>query len=97
MFAVCVLFEIKPGDMDRFKPLIEANAAASVANEPGCSRFDVCTDPDRPNHVFLYEIYDNADAFAEHRKTPHFLTFDAAVGDMTAAKTVNTYNTVFKG
>ncbi len=39
-YAVWVGFQIHPGKMDQFIPLMLANARASQA-EPGCSRFDV--------------------------------------------------------
>ncbi|MDX1486270.1 MAG: putative quinol monooxygenase [Alphaproteobacteria bacterium] len=91
MYAVCVTFRIKPGEAGRFMPLIEENARQSLETEDGCRRFDVCTDESRPDEVFLYELYDDAGAFARHKETAHFAEFDAAVTDMVAEKTVTTY------
>ena len=36
----------------------------------------------------LYEIYDDAAAFAAHMRTSHFLSFDAASAALVADKTV---------
>ncbi len=90
-FAVVVTFQIRPGRMADFMPLMVQNAATSLANEPGCHQFDVATDPERPNEVFLYEIYTDAAAFAAHLTAPHFKSFDRAVAEMIAEKEVRTY------
>ncbi len=91
MYAVTVVFQIKAETVEDFLPLMIANAEASLKDEPGCRQFDVCTDPDRPGDVFLYELYDDADAFQAHLQTPHFKSFDANVAGMIAQKTVRTY------
>jgi quinol monooxygenase YgiN len=90
-FAVCVTLQIKPGCMEAFMPLMHENARASLTQEPGCHQFDVAMDASRPDEVFLYETYSDADAFAAHMQTPHFKRFDAAVSDMVLAKDVRTY------
>lgn len=95
MFAVIVTFEIKPEMIEAFLPLMYENAAASLRDEPGCHRFDVCTDPARPGDVFLYELYTDLAAFDAHRDTPHFRTFERGGGPMIAAKDVRTYETVY--
>ncbi|WP_298983143.1 putative quinol monooxygenase [uncultured Roseibium sp.] len=94
MYAVTVLFRIKEGQMEAFMPLMIANAQTSVKDEPGCRQFDVCTDPDLPGEVFLYEIYEDAAAFQFHLATDHFKDFDARVTDMIAEKTVKTFQKV---
>jgi len=96
MFAVVVTFQIIPGSMHAFLPHINANAKASKETEPGCLQFDVATDPDRPNEVFLYELYLDAAAFDAHCNMPHYATCGAAVGDMIADKTVATYAKVIR-
>jgi autoinducer 2-degrading protein len=93
MFAVVVTLSLKPETMAKFMPLMLSNATASLT-EDGCKQFDVCTDPARPNEVFLYETYTTAEAFQFHLKTPHFLAFDAAATDMILGKDVRTYQSV---
>ncbi len=91
MFAVVVKFEIKLEHLDAFIPMMLENARASVRDEVGCHQFDVCSDPDRPGEVFLYELYDDEAAFKTHMTMPHFLKFDAGSAEMIASKTVHTY------
>lgn len=93
MFAVTVTFQIHPGQMVAFMPLMMHNAAAS-RDEPGCRQFDVCTDPARPDDVFLYEIYTDSAAFDAHLAASHFLTFDAATRALVASRTLLTFVTV---
>lgn len=92
MFAVCVTFQIRTDAFDRFVALVRDNAKASLRDEPGCARFDVCICADRPGEVFLYEIYASPEAFAAHKAMPHYKAFDAAVKDMVTEKTVKTYS-----
>ena len=94
MFAVTVTLEVAPADLSAFLPVMLANAAASLAGEPGCLRFDVCTDPARPGEVFLYELYTDAEAFSAHLETPHFRTFDRTVAGWLLRKDVRTYGEV---
>ena len=94
MFAVTVNFQIKDGLFDSFMALMLENAQTSLRDEPQCRQFDVCTDPDKPGEVFLYELYDDAEAFQEHLRSAHFLAFDAQVTTMIADKTVATYQKV---
>ena len=96
MFAVTVNFEISSENMQRFLPLIQANARASVDTEAGCQQFDVCTDPAHPNLVFLYELYDDEAAFQTHMKQPHFAKFEDEAGAMITSKSVATFAQVLR-
>jgi quinol monooxygenase YgiN len=58
--------------VERFLPLAFANAAASRGGESGCRQFDVLVDPDRPERLLYYEVYDSAAAFEAHQQTAHF-------------------------
>lgn len=91
MFVITVQFRIKPGMLNAFLPLMEANARQSLADEPGCRQFDVCQNPEIPEEIFLYEVYDDAAAFSEHLATAHFKEFDAATTQMIETKTVQSY------
>ena len=88
LLAILVEFTIKPGSIARFRELILANARRSLADEPGCRRFDVLSPPDEPGRVVLYEIYDDAAAFEVHVGTPHYQTFAAAAEPMIVSRSV---------
>ena len=85
--GILVRFGLHAGMAERFLPLVKDNAAAS-RNEPGCLRFDVLTDPERPDEVVLYELYDDGPAFDAHLRTRHYADFDSATAGMIAAKHV---------
>jgi quinol monooxygenase YgiN len=86
--AVIVGFTVKPEHRATFMSLLRENAEASLAAEPGCLRFDIVAREARPEELWLYEIYTDRAAFDAHLHTAHFLSFDAATGDMIEAKTV---------
>jgi len=94
MYAVCVTFRVKPGQMVEFMPAMQGNAATSLAEEVGCHRFDVLSDTDKPDLVFLYELYADRAAFDAHRASPHFQTFDATTAHLIADKEVTTWDHV---
>ncbi|RYH11273.1 putative quinol monooxygenase [Tropicimonas sp. IMCC6043] len=94
MYAVTVSFTLRPGRMAEFMPLMEQNARTSLAEEPGCRRFDICSDPGSPGIVFLYELYDDRAAFEVHLQSAHFNDFDRAISDMVAHKSVSCFSEV---
>lgn len=91
MYAVVVSFELEPGGAETFMPLVLQNARASLLNEPGCLRFDVCTDPARSDTVLLYELYYNREMFDRHLATEHYATFSEDVKDVVSEKRVQTF------
>ena len=94
MCAVIVDFKVKAAHLAEFRSAIDINARASVADEPGCSQFDVCVDPQDASKIFLYEIYDDQAAFEAHLRTPHYAVFDQASANWTEAKVVRKLNRV---
>lgn len=94
MFVVTVTFVLKPRCFDTFLPLMIYNARRSLDVEPGCRQFDVCVGDDKS--VFLYELYDDPEAFEDHLRSEHFVTFDEAVRGMIENKTVQQFNRVLQ-
>ncbi len=91
MFVVCVEFEIVPEFVESFRTTVLKQASNSLKFEPACQRFDVSQDAENSSRFFLYELYDDAAAFAFHRTTPHFAQFSADVTKMVASKSLKTY------
>ncbi len=87
-FIIIVDFRLNAGAMGAFRPLVDANARASVREEAGCRRFDVVEPEGDPDRILLYEIYDDAAAFDAHCRTPHFLSFDADSAPLVREKHV---------
>lgn len=72
MYSLFIKTRVKPGSAEDFLLAIKANAAASVASEPGCLVFDVSQDRVDPDVIYLYEIYRDDDAYEAHTQTAHF-------------------------
>jgi quinol monooxygenase YgiN len=77
VFSLLVQMTVRPGRREEFLAGMAANAEASVRDEPGCLRFDVCAVEGDENRFLLYELYADADAFAAHKATPHFARWRA--------------------
>jgi (4S)-4-hydroxy-5-phosphonooxypentane-2,3-dione isomerase len=88
MHVLLVEFRIAPAHVAAFEREIAVNAAASLAEEPGCRRFDVCRDPADTTRFVLYELYDDADAVAAHLAAPHFKHLDATTAGWVTHKSV---------
>ena len=86
LFHPLIMMPLPVGYSTTFPSTIRKN---SLEQEPGCRRFDVCFDDDRPQRVLLYEIYDDRAAFDSHRDTAHFEAFNEAVGPLLEARTLD--------
>ena len=76
-----VTFVIHKQWVSDFETAILINAQASLNNEPGCDRFDVCRDENNPTVFYLYEIYHDQKAIDDHKLSPHYLTMKETVKD----------------
>ena len=72
MFSLMVQVQVDPERRQEFLAAITANAEASVRDEPGCLRFDVCSVEGDESRFVFYELYRDAAAFDDHRAAPHF-------------------------
>ena len=88
MFIVLVLVTVKPELLEEFERALLHNARESVRLDPGCARFDVSQQQDDPARWVIYEVYDSPDAHAAHRRSPHFLAYDAVASRAIVDKTV---------
>ena len=89
MFSLVVQMQVRPGRREEFLAGMGANAQASVRDEPGCLRFDVCSVADDENRFVLYELYTDAAAFAAHKASPHFARW-RTVAEQVLESQVNT-------
>jgi quinol monooxygenase YgiN len=62
--------------------------------EPWCREFNITVLANNPNHVFLFEVYDNEDALKAHLQTPHYLKFRAATQGMVVDRNVRPLSAV---
>ena len=89
MFVITVDFEIKSEHINEFRSRVLQQAKDSLNNEENCLIFDVCFDEKNKNKVFLYEIYQDKDAFDYHLESDHYLSFDKDVRNWVTKKIVN--------
>lgn len=89
--ALLVEFELAPAHADAFAEAIVRNARLSLTREPGCLQFDVCRSAEEPHRFFLYELYEDEAAIAQHLRAAHYLEFDALTRPWVAAKQVRRY------
>ncbi|MCV2488144.1 antibiotic biosynthesis monooxygenase [Geodermatophilus sp. YIM 151500] len=93
MFSLTVQLEVRPEGREEFLAAITTNAEASVRDEPGCHRFDVCAVEGDGTRFVLHELYDDAEAFEAHKRAPHFAAW-RRVADRVLASQVNTRGTL---
>ncbi len=91
MYVVTVTFEAYPAHIDAFRDAVLAQARNSLEREPECRRFDVCVAAERPDRVFLYELYDTPYAFQAHLQSDHFKAFNTTVTPWVRHKNVDTW------
>ena len=94
MYVVTVDFRIRKGHEKAFLEAMKLQAKNSLEREEACLQFDVCTAPDDPGHVFLYEVYSDEAAFQAHLETPHFHAFNDGTAGWVASKQVETWHRV---
>ena len=97
MFVVTVVFSLNEGAAPAFMPIIKAQAENSVKLEERCHQFDVSWNEDAPNKVFLYELYDDENAFEYHKKTNHYIAFSGAIENLVKDKSVRLFDQNYQG
>ncbi len=83
--ASAVDLEIVPTELAKFLAALKENGAATIT-EPGCRRYDILQSTTNPNHIFIYEVYENEAAVQAHRATDHFKKYMAVTKDMVAKR-----------
>ena len=83
MFVVCVTIRVVPEHVEAFLSATRANFSGT-RREPKNVRFDLLRARDEPGRFFLYEVYQDEQAFREHQQTAHYLTWRDAVAPWMA-------------
>ena len=78
--TVFVRFFLRPGAEARAEAILRTMVAATRA-EPGCRRYDLFRSATAEGAVLLalIEQYDNDEAIAAHRETPHYKAYRAEI------------------
>ncbi|TXN29482.1 putative quinol monooxygenase [Lacisediminihabitans profunda] len=73
--ALIARYYVVPGNAPRVEETLRKMAERVKADEPACLLYNANVDPENENLYCLYEVYENEDAVAAHRETPHFAEF----------------------
>jgi autoinducer 2-degrading protein len=93
LIVVVVDYDIIPGRVDDYLAAAKENGAATV-KEPGCRELNISVSEKDPNHVLLFEVYDNAAALEAHRATEHFKKYAATAKDLVAKREAREFMSV---
>jgi quinol monooxygenase YgiN len=93
LHVLVVEYDIVPAEIDKYLNAVKELGAASV-KEPGFRQLFITTAQKDPNHVLLFELWDNAAAHAAHVKTDHFKKYQETTGNMIAKRDVRTFSPV---
>jgi autoinducer 2-degrading protein len=83
MVIAHVNVRVIPDCIDSFRDATIENARHSV-QEPGVIRFEVLQNKSDPTHFLLIEEFRTLEAAQQHKDTPHYLVWRAAVENMMA-------------
>ncbi len=89
--AIIVEFETKPGSEEAFIAHISDHARRTLAEEPGCLRFEVIKPIERdgtpiPNRVLVNELYADIDAVTAHERNPRMPALSAVLAPLLASR-----------
>jgi quinol monooxygenase YgiN len=93
LHILVVEYDIVPGEVDKYVAAFKELGAATVT-EAGFRQTAITVSKDDPNHVLLFEVWDNAAAHAAHVKTDPFKKYQAATGNMIAKRNVRLFSSV---
>ncbi len=83
--ALVVMMHAKSGQ----EPLLQAELTALIRptrKEDGCILYDLHRSHDIPTDFLFYEIWASREAHAAHKRTPHFLRWNARKDTLLAAR-----------
>lgn len=84
-FVVSVRLTAKQGDEAKVAVLLERLVAPTMA-ERGVRLFLPYQSPDAPKMFFVFELYENEQAWYDHQQTKHFKTIFASLSPCLAKR-----------
>lgn len=89
MLTQIVRFQVQEGkELDAVNAM-EKMADAVVANEPGVLAYTFNRGKVNPREFYIYELYENDEALAEHNKTDHVRELQIAFASFIDRSTFN--------
>ena len=93
LHILVVDYDIVPGEIDKYLTAVKELGVASV-KEAGFRQQYITISQSDPNHVLLFEAWDNAAVFDAFLATDLFKKYQATVGNMIAKRNIRTFSSV---
>jgi autoinducer 2-degrading protein len=93
LHILVVEYDIVPAEIDKFIAAVKELGAAYV-KEPGCRQFSIAIAQKDPNHVLLFEAWDNAAAHDAQLTTDRFKKYQATTANMVAKRDIRAFSSV---
>ena len=74
--------EVDPAQLESYKGAVQEQIEAAIRLEPGVLVLYSVSSKENPNHVTVFEIYRDREAYLAHLHAPHFLKYKATVEKM---------------
>lgn len=86
--ALVVEFDLRPGTKPNFLKVMREHARLTLAEEPGCQRFDVLEPEGEDDRILLYELYVDRAAYETHRQGARMPGVGKAIDPLLAGRKV---------
>jgi len=93
MFAILFRALAKPGNREHLLEFLKKNSKYCKDYELGTLNFDILPDPANENAFYVYEAYEDCEAFKQHQKNPPYKEWDGALKKELVAESTD----IFKG
>src|SRR5262249_53405395 len=93
LHILVVEYDIVPAEIDKYLIAIKELGAAAV-NEAGCRQLSIAVSQKDPNHVLLFEVWDNDAALDAFLATDRFKKYQAATANMISKRDIRTLSSV---
>ena len=94
MFVLLVQIDVRPELLADLRPLMLENARRSVERDPGCLRFDVHQLEGSETRFVYYEVYESEAAWQAHRRSAHYLAYQAVAERALTSRTLTSLQPV---
>ena len=95
MYGIVFRVEAKPGKFQELVDFLTWDAEVCRDEEPGTLRFEFYQDPENENALYVYEAYQNQEAFDVHKNNDPFKHWHSA--GLSEALTINGLQVLFAG
>jgi (4S)-4-hydroxy-5-phosphonooxypentane-2,3-dione isomerase len=93
LHILVVEYDVVPAEIDKYLAAIKELGAAAV-KEPGCRQLSIAVSQKDPNHVLLFEVWDNAAALDAFLATDRFKKYQATTANMISKRDIRAFSSV---